>query len=293
MSPLPGRVLVSGGRDAHGPEVGCDATRYVRINPLGHRHAVKATAARVAGVIQLRPGCRHVGRVMEELPRPVVPVAVERGLRPFPAVKAHGLAAGMSPRRVLIGVVEPEAEALGQRQRRRVLGVDELAVFLDDLPILEISAQCPDPAPRHRVVLEDLRRDAVPRPQSISAAQPCDSRSDDDHARAVPAAAGWYRSPGRADRGREDAGPGGAEERAPAYRPREQLLRLVRAASGLPGNARYGLRPPDRPGRSGRPPRSQTNPLPCRCTSANANRAGRAGQGRRPPPSGHSGPPWS
>jgi len=30
-------------------------------------------------------------------------------------------------------------------------------VFLDDLPILEISAQCPDPAPRHRVVLEVAR----------------------------------------------------------------------------------------------------------------------------------------
>jgi hypothetical protein len=68
-----------------------------------------------------------------------------------------------------------------------VCGIDELGVLLDDLPVFEISAQRPDPAARHRVVLVDFRPDAMPGPQPVSAAQPGDPRPDDDNSRGAPA----------------------------------------------------------------------------------------------------------
>jgi hypothetical protein len=68
----------------------------------------------------------------------VVPVAVQRLLRPKFAVElqAELVLVGL---RIVIGVVQGEAEPLGQRQRRGVLGVDELGVFLDQLRIVEMT----------------------------------------------------------------------------------------------------------------------------------------------------------
>src|ERR1700722_369411 len=103
-------------------------------------------------------------------------------------VKAHRLPAGVSPGRVLVGVVELEAEPPGQGQRLGVLRVDELRVLLDYLPIAEITAQRLDPPAGDGVELVDLGPDPVPAPQPVGAAESGDPRADDDHAGRVPAA---------------------------------------------------------------------------------------------------------
>ena len=124
--------------------------------------------------------------MVKELPAPLVPVAVERGLGPFPAVKEHGFAAGMVSAPVLVGVIESEAETPRQGQRRRVLGVNELRVLLRDLPVREVPAQRPYPAAGHRVVLVNMRLDAVTSPKPVSTAKAGYSRPDyDDSGRAA------------------------------------------------------------------------------------------------------------
>src|SRR5580692_13027009 len=150
--------------------------------------------------------------MMKELPAPLVPVAIERGLRPAFPVKAHRFPAGMRPRRVLVSVVERQAKAFRQCQRGRVLGVDELGMLLDDLAVFEVPAPCPDPAARHRVVLVDLRPDAGPGPEPVSAAQPRDARADNDDARLARAAAGGSGQTGRPGCPGQDAGTGNAEK---------------------------------------------------------------------------------
>jgi hypothetical protein len=81
----------------------------------------------------------------------------------------------MRPGPVLVRVVQAQAELPGQGQRGGVLGIDELGVPLDQLPIREVAAHCADPAARHGVVLVDLGLDAVPGPQPVRAAQPGDA----------------------------------------------------------------------------------------------------------------------
>ncbi len=191
---------------------------------------------------------------MKQLPPPLVPVAVERGLRPPLSVKAHGFATRMSAGPVSVGVVESQAKALRERQRRHVLRIDELGVLFDDLPVFEGSTQRPDPAAGNRVVLVDLRLDAVLGPKPVSTAQPGDSRSHDHHSRRGRGTPRQYRA--RRQACASDRPGGGAQKRPPAYRARQQLLRLVQPTPGLAGEARDRLCPANRRRRAGAPPGS-------------------------------------
>ena len=128
---------------------------------------------------------------MEELPSPVVPVLGQRRLGPVPAAKAHGLCPGVRAGWVLVGVVEGEAEALGQCQGLRMLGVDELGVLLDALPIGEVVPQRPDPPARDDVVLIDVRLDPMAPPQRVGASEAGNAGTHDHDARS---GIGWPRT---------------------------------------------------------------------------------------------------
>jgi hypothetical protein len=65
-----------------------------------------------------------------------------------------------------------------------VLGIDEFGVLLDELPVIEHSAQGSYPTPGQTVVFVHVGSDAVAVPQLVCATQPCDPATDDGNARA-------------------------------------------------------------------------------------------------------------
>ena len=265
-------VLVEQDGHAQAAEVAAEAAGNVPLDPLRGGRVVPAPGPGRVRAEQGRPGSLDERGVVEQPPAPVVPLAVQRRLRPEPAVEAEAVIRRPGVRRIGVDVVQGEAEPGGEAPHRGVLTRDELAVLLGVLAVGEEPAEGVDAAAGPgRVVLVDLAGHAVAGPQPEGAAEPGDARADDDHARVRagrrprrrrPEGAGRDRrgEPGRRGAAQDlapgqpatriGAGPGRIGGTGPASLAFGQGAGgLADVASGPAGVAVGGLRTPQRPRR--------------------------------------------
>ena len=180
-------VLVEEHGGTQAAEVTAQPPGDVLLDPLRRRRVVPPPGPGGAPAEQRRPGCLDERGVIEEPEAPVVPLAVQRRLRPGPAAEAEPVIPGPGVRRVSVDVVQGEAEAGGEPPHPGVLAGDEFAVFLGVLSLGKEPAERADPAACPAgVVFVDLTGDAVPVPQPEGAAEPGDAGADDHHARGPP-----------------------------------------------------------------------------------------------------------
>ena len=141
-------VLVEDGGDAQLTEVAVGAAGQVGIEPVPDRHGVEPASPLAAVPVSRRPRRLVHRRVLEQVVPEPVPVAVDDALEPVPAMEAEGLLVRARARRVAVAVVQAEPEVLGECQGHGVLGIDELAVLLHQLVVVEVATQGSDPAAR-------------------------------------------------------------------------------------------------------------------------------------------------